>query len=60
MFGLAITKRGPNGEVRCGESLGGLLGDGLEALSLGVEAVELEACLDKSEKEGNKNVLWFK
>lgn len=48
MLGLAITKRGPNGDVHCGESLGGLLGEGLEALSLGVEAVELEVCLDKS------------
>lgn len=51
MFGLDMTKRGPNGEVHCGESLGGVLGDGLEALSVGVEAVELDACLDKSEKE---------
>lgn len=48
MFGLDMTKRGPNGEVHCGESLGGVLGDGLEALSVGVEAVELEVCLDKS------------
>lgn len=54
MFGLDKTKRGPNGEVHCGESLGGVLGDGLEALSVGVEAVELEACLDNSEKEGDK------
>lgn len=53
MFGLDMTKRGPNGEVHCGESLGGVLGDGLEALSVGVEAVELEVCLDKSEKEGD-------
>lgn len=55
MFGLDMTKRGPNGEIHCGESLGGVLGDGLEALSVGVEAVELEVCLDESEKDGDKN-----
>lgn len=53
-FGLDRTKRGPKGEVYCGESFGGVLGDGLEALSVGVEAVELEVCLDKSEKENRR------
>lgn len=41
MVGLAITRRGPKG-VDSGESFGGLLGEGLEALSVGVEAEELD------------------
>lgn len=53
MFGLDRTKRGPNGVVRCGESLGGVHADGLEALSVGVDAVELDACLDRSKKRND-------
>lgn len=41
VVGLAITRRGPKG-VHNGESFGGLLGEGLEALSVGVEAEELD------------------
>ncbi len=58
MVGLAITRRGPKG-VHRGESFGGLLGEGLEALSVGVEAEELDVWPDRSKRWKEKEWLHF-
>lgn len=38
---MARRRRGPKGEVQTGSGFGGVLGDGLEPLSLGVEPLSL-------------------